>query len=143
MDYPVNCSPKNMTRYFHDASSLTIEILDAHRDTQRPVGKTVVELKGVDVTSPLDRTLPVAAANGKVLGHIAVGLHVSYLPVVSSFEMAEHLAATDVTLPLYPITTRRRIVAPPAASVSATLKEEDNETDEASPEQGYYTQLLC
>eukprot|EP00959_Pyramimonas_sp_CCMP1952_P379157 7941958-Pyramimonas_sp.AAC.1 len=99
VDYPVNCSPKNMTRYFHDASSLAIEILDANRDTQRPVGKTIIELRDFDVSSPLDRTLPVASANGKVLGHIVVGLHVSYLPVVSSFEMAEHLAATDVTLP--------------------------------------------
>ena len=81
-----------------------IEILDSHRDTKRPVGKTLVELKGVDVHSPLtDRTVAVATTNGKILGHIKLGLHVSYLPVVSSFEMAEHRAATDAALPLYPV----------------------------------------
>lgn len=44
----------------------------------------------------------VAAANGRALGYMQVRLAVVYLPIVSSFEMNEHRAATDASLPLYP-----------------------------------------
>jgi hypothetical protein len=82
-----------------------------------------------ETLTPLRPQVPVAAANGRVLGHLEFALSVHYLPVVTSFEMNEHLAATDTSLPLYPGPGHapRRIFAAPAEQPVATAGSSQHE----------------
>jgi hypothetical protein len=57
----------------------------------------------LDVSKPLEASVPLKGSNGQVLATAAVSMRVHYSAVLSSFESNEHLATTDRQLPLYPV----------------------------------------
>lgn len=77
-----------------------------------------------------------AAANGRVLGHLEAVLSVRFLPVVTSFEMNEHLAATDTSLPLYPGPGQapRRIIPEGAEEPESTVDTIEHVEQEQQPQ---------
>jgi hypothetical protein len=88
--------------------SLVLSIEEA--PSGRQVGCIGVDTRTLDVGRPAEASLPLLDANQQTLGTADVRLAVTYSQLLSSFEMAEHLASADRGgLPLYPL---------PAAAVS-------------------------
>jgi hypothetical protein len=62
-----------------------------------------VDISCLDVSKPLEASVPLKGSNGQVLATAAVSMRVHYSALLSSFELNEHLATTDRQLPLYPV----------------------------------------
>jgi hypothetical protein len=67
------------------------------------VGTISVDISCLDVSKPIEASLPLKGSNGQVLATAAVSMRVHYSALLSSFELNEHLATTDRQLPLYPV----------------------------------------
>lgn len=110
--FPVTSGPRFLLRYLRDLGTLSLAIEEC--PSGRLIGTLSLDTSRVDVTRPLvARALPCLGANNQQLATVDVSLRVSYSQLLSSFEMAEHLASADKGLPLYPLP------APPSSSSSA------------------------
>jgi hypothetical protein len=69
----------------------------------RVIGTVSLDTSQVDVSRPLELSVPCLGANKQVLATADVSLRIRYSQLLSSFEMAEHLASADKALPLYPL----------------------------------------
>jgi hypothetical protein len=106
--FPVRCGPKHLARYLHDMGTLTCAVEEC--PSGATVGQLSIEVARLDVSRALSlEALPIVSSKGKVVGHAAVALHISYSGgALSSFELNEHLAAESSRLPLYPSPTKNR-----------------------------------
>lgn len=78
--------------------------------TGRLIASASVDIHRLDVYAPVgpDQVVKLASRAGGSLGTVRVGVALDYHPgAVSSFEMNEHLAKTDDTLPLAPLPSPR------------------------------------
>ena len=103
--YPVTCGPKAFSRYLRDMQSLKIAYTVHHDKTTTSV-EANVDICKLDFTTPVTARTAISAADGRLLGTAAVSISMSYTPLVSSFEMNEHLASIDHSMPLYPCVNR-------------------------------------
>lgn len=104
--FPVASGPRFLVRYLRDMGSLTVSIEECPNG--RTIGTLSMDTSNVDVTRPLVASVPCLGANKQVLATADVSLRIHYSQLLSSFEMAEHLASADKALPLYPVTDSRR-----------------------------------
>lgn len=104
--FPVTSGPRFLVRYLRDMGSLTVSIEECPNG--RTIGTLSMDTSNVDVTRPLVASVPCLGANKQVLATADVSLRIHYSQLLSSFEMAEHLASADKALPLYPVTDSRR-----------------------------------
>jgi hypothetical protein len=95
----------------------------------RAIGTVTLDTSQVDVSRPLQDCLQLLGANKQVLAAADVSLRIKYSALLSSFEMAEHLASADKGLPLYPLThltnsrrtTAAQAPAPAAAAAGSVV----------------------
>eukprot|EP00854_Cymbomonas_tetramitiformis_P005699 gene5699-6887_t len=145
--YIIRCTPKHLTRYLRDSKSLSFEVADDQ--SGRLIGKVTLDIQHFDVHSPLGGEYPITAANGKALGNLHISAAVDYTSVVSSFELNEHRATNDLSLPLYPQIGRRPKPLSDAPSTSVrgahnsqfredTVSEEPSDTTKEENRQDVY-----
>lgn len=103
--YTVTCGPKAFSRYLRDMQNLRVTYT-VQRDKTITSAEADVNVCKLDFTTPVTSRTAVSAADGRLLGTGAVSISMSYTPLVSSFEMNEHLASIDHSMPLYPIINR-------------------------------------
>ena len=103
--YTVTCGPKAFSRYLKDMQNLKLMYTVKHDNTIKSV-EAKVNICKLDFTTPLTARTAISAADGRLLGTAAVSVSMSYTPLVSSFEMNEHLAFVDHGMPLYPSVDR-------------------------------------
>ena len=104
---PIRCSPGNFTRYLQDSQPLQITAFVAG------VGACgcEVDLQLLELNKPLSRDVSLSrdapalsmGDDGAFSATLGVSLEVDY-SMLSSFELNEHMANTDATLPLFPVT---------------------------------------
>jgi hypothetical protein len=102
----------------------TLALLVEECPSGRAIGTVTLDTSRVDVSRPLQDSLPLLGPKQQLLATADVSLAIKYSSLLSSFEMAEHLASADKGLPLYPLTpltnTRRLTAAQgPAAAAAA------------------------
>lgn len=103
--YTVTCGPKAFSRYLKDMQNLKLMYTVKHDKTMTSVEANVNICK-LDFTTPVTARTAISAADGRLLGTAGVSISMSYTPLVSSFEMNEHLVSVDHSMPLYPIVNR-------------------------------------
>ena len=103
--YTVTCGPKAFSRYLKDMQNLKLTYTVQHDKAVTSV-ETDVNVCKLDFATPVTSRTAISAASGRLLGTAAVSISMSYTPLVSSFEMNEHLASVDYSMPLYPIINR-------------------------------------
>lgn len=99
--FPVTSGPRFLVRYLRDMVTLSVGIEEC--PSGRTIGTVSIDTSLVDVTRPLEASVPCLGANKQVLATADVSLRIRYSQLLSSFEMAEHLASADKGLPLYPL----------------------------------------
>ena len=98
--FAVKCGPRHFSQYLKDMSSIELQIED--RLKKRHVGTVTIDVRTLDVNKDVEGSFPILAiGNGRCLGKLEVLLHVHF-GNITSFEMAEHQACTDETLPMFP-----------------------------------------
>lgn len=103
--YTVTCGPKAFSRYLRDMQSLRITYT-VHHDKAITSVEANIDICKLNFTTPVTARTAISAADGRLLGTAAVSISMSYTPLVSSFEMNEHLASVDHSMPLYPSLNR-------------------------------------
>ena len=103
--YTVTCGPKAFSRYLKDMQNLRLMYTVKHDKTITSVEAKVNVCK-LDFTTPVTARTAISAADGHLLGTAVVCVSMSYTPLVSSFEMNEHLVSVDHSMPLYPTVNR-------------------------------------
>ena len=103
--YTVTCGPKAFSRYLKDMQNLKVMYTVKHDKTITSV-EADMNICKLDFTIPVTARTAISAADGRLLGTAAVSVSMSYTPLVSSFEMNEHLASVDHSMPLYPSVNR-------------------------------------
>lgn len=103
--YSVACGPKAFSRYLQDMQSLNIKLTVQHGKTDC-VAQDAVNICKLSYSTPVQSRTAVTAPDGRLLGTAAVTISMSYNPLVSSFEMNEHLASVDHSMPLFPRSNR-------------------------------------
>ncbi len=103
--YVVACGPKAFSRYLHDMQSLNIRFAVQHGKAEC-VAQEDVDICKLSCGTPVQSRTAVTAPDGRLLGTAAVTISMSYTPLVSSFEMHEHLASVDHSMPLFPRSNR-------------------------------------
>ena len=103
--YTVTCGPKAFSRYLKDMQNLKLTYTVKHDKTITSVEAKVNVCK-LDFTTPVTARTAISAADGRLLGTAAVSVSMSYTPLVTSFEMNEHLVSVDHSMPLYPTVNR-------------------------------------
>ena len=103
--YVVACGPKAFSRYLQDMQSLNIKYAVQHGKAEF-VAQEAVNICKLSHGTPVQSRTAVTAPNGRLLGTAAVTISISYTPLVSSFEMNEHLASVDHGMPLFPRSNR-------------------------------------
>ncbi len=114
--FEVRCTPGRFSRYLGDSEPLAVELECAASGESR--GVALVPLAALEAGRAVEGAFPVVregapppsvgrngatSARREVVGRLEVRLDLFYHKnVVSSFEFNEHLALTDVALPLYP-----------------------------------------
>ncbi|QDZ20423.1 hypothetical protein A3770_04p29410 [Chloropicon primus] len=98
---PIRCSPSNFTRYLKDSQPLQITAFVAG------VGAAgcEVDLQELELKKPLRGDFNLTTDNNTEsikAGSLGVYLEVDY-SLISSFELNEHIANTDMSLPLFPV----------------------------------------
>ena len=106
--YSVACGPKAFSRYLKDMQTLKVHYTVQHERITNSV--TDVDIRKLDFAQPVHSRTAISAVDGRLLGTAALSISMSYTPLVSSFEMHEHLASIDHSLPLFP--TSNRIITP-------------------------------
>lgn len=109
MVYTVTCGPKAFSRYLQDMQGLRLNYT-VHHDQSVMTTEEVVSVCKLDLSTPVTSRTAVTASDGRLIGTAAVNISMSYTPLVSSFEMNEHLASIDHSMPLFP--RMHRIVTP-------------------------------
>ncbi|KAK9816569.1 hypothetical protein WJX72_002083 [[Myrmecia] bisecta] len=101
-------------------------------DVANVLGHVPVSLRSLDIHSPITGTFPVLSAGQDTLGRLDVVLSVSYTPLVSSFELNEHFASVDFSLPIFPTPNAAGQPAGSNAARSdgAELEERDDTADD-------------
>jgi hypothetical protein len=99
--FPLTSGPRFLVRYLRDMGTLSVGIEEC--PSGRTVGIISIDTSLVDVTRPLEASVPCLGPNKQVLATAHVSLRIKYSQLLSSFEMAEHLASADKGLPLYPL----------------------------------------
>lgn len=103
--YTMTCGPKAFSRYLRDMQDFKVTYTAQHDRTTTSVEANLNICK-LDFTTPVTARTAISAADGRLLGTAAVSISMSYTPLVSSFEMNEHLASVDHSMPLYPSVNR-------------------------------------
>ncbi len=103
--YSVACGPKAFSRYLQDMQSLNIKFTVQHGKTDC-VAQEAVNICKLSYGTPVQSRTAVTSPDGRLLGTAAVTISMSYTPLVSSFEMNEHLASVDHSMPLFPRSNR-------------------------------------
>ena len=103
--YVVACGPKAFSRYLQDMKSLNIKFAVQHGKAEC-VAQEDVNICKLSSGTPVQSRTAVTAPDGRLLGTAAVTISISYTPLVSSFEMNEHLASVDHSMPLFPRSNR-------------------------------------
>jgi hypothetical protein len=117
--FPVRVGPKLLTRYLRDAGAL--ELAFEELPNGRPVATATLGLGTARAAAPLAAALPLLGPRGQALGQVDVQLHASFSGSMASFEMNEHLASTERSLPLYPPTAGAAKPAPAGAPAGAMV----------------------
>ena len=107
--YTVACGPKAFSRYLKDMQSLKIIYTVQHNKSVTSV-EADLNICKLDITNPVTSRTAIAATDGRLLGTAAVSVSIAYSPLVSSFELNEHLVSVDHSMPLYP--SSQRITTP-------------------------------
>lgn len=105
MVYSVTCGPKAFSRYLKDMQTLKIKYTVQH-DKSVTSYEADVNICKLDFSTPVTCRTAISAADSRLLGTAAVSISMSYTPLVSSFEMHEHLASIDHSMPLFPSINR-------------------------------------
>ena len=103
--YSVTCGPKAFSRYLQDMHSLKLEVALQYGKVKHTAQQDV-DICKLSISTPVKSKSAVTASDGRLLGTAAVTISMSYTPLVSSFEMNEHLASIDQSMPLFPRTNR-------------------------------------
>lgn len=103
--YTVTCGPKAFARYLADMQQLKVSI-ELELGHTKHTAQAKVALNQLQTDSQVTHRIPVTTAEGCLLGTAALAISLSHTPLISSFEVNEHLASTDFTMPLYPATSR-------------------------------------
>lgn len=103
--YVVACGPKAFSRYLQDMQSLNIKFTVQHGKAEC-VAQEDVDICKLSCGTPVESRTAVTSPDGRLLGTAAVTISMSYTPLVSSFEMNEHLASVDHSMPLFPRSNR-------------------------------------
>lgn len=103
--YTVTCGPKAFSRYLKDMQNLKVMHKVKH-DKRITSVEANVDICKLDFSTPVTARTAISAADGRLLGTAAVSISMSYTPLVSSFEMNEHLVSVDHSMPLYPSVNR-------------------------------------
>ena len=102
LSIPIRCSPINFTRYLKDSQPLQLSV---QLEGQEP-GVAVsadIDVVELDVKKPLKGTFNLIESKAfTTVGQIEMHLQINY-SLISSFELNEHIANTDMTLPLFPV----------------------------------------
>jgi hypothetical protein len=116
--FPLTSGPRFLVRYLRDMGTLSVGIEEC--PSGRTIGTVSIDTSLVDVTRPLEASVPCLGANKQVLATADVSLRIKYSQLLSSFEMAEHLASADKGLPLYrlPSATNSRTQAAAAGAAA-------------------------
>jgi hypothetical protein len=116
--FPLTCGPRYLVRYLADMRSLALAVEEC--PSGRVVGMVGVDVTRLDVSRPVEASLPLLGASQQVLATADVRLAMRYSQLLSSFEMAEHMAGSERTaLPLYPLPVA---LAPGASGSSSGAK---------------------
>jgi hypothetical protein len=121
--FPLTSGPRYLSRYLKDMARAVLIVEEC--PSSRPVGTITVDISCLDVSKPVEASVPLKGSNGQVLATAAVSMRVHYSALLSSFEMNEHLATTDRQLPLYPVPAvqqQRQQQQPGAAATTAAGK---------------------
>ena len=103
--YSVSCGPKAFSRYLKDMQTLKIKYTVQH-DKSVTSYKAELNICKLDSSTPVTCRTAISAADSRLLGTAAVSISMSYTPLVSSFELNEHLASIDHSMPLFPSINR-------------------------------------
>lgn len=103
--YTVTCGPKAFARYLADMQQLQVTIV-VEVGGVRHAAQSKVALSQLQASAQVTHRIPVKAADSCLLGTAALAVSLSHTPLTSSFEVNEHLASTDFSMPLYPATNR-------------------------------------
>lgn len=104
---------------------------------------------GGNAAAVVATTVPICTFAGKLLGHIGVRLAVSFNDTVSSFELNEHRATVDSSLPLLPSPQSSRMHSPeenaPKRGSSGTIQgRPSNKRDDPGPfKKKMYIYAMC
>jgi hypothetical protein len=99
--FPLTSGPRYLSRYLKDMGCAVLTVEEC--PSSRPIGTSSVDISCLDVSKPIEASVPLKGSNGQVLATAAVSMRVHYNALLSSFELNEHLATTDRQLPLYPV----------------------------------------
>jgi hypothetical protein len=99
--FPLTSGPRYLSRYLKDMGTLLVDVEQCPSCTA--VGTITVDLTHLDVSKPIEATLPLSGRSNQLLATADVSMRVRYTQLLSSFELNEHLASTDRQLPLYPL----------------------------------------
>ena len=96
---PIRCSPKNFARYLKDSEPIRIQLwIDGAL-----WARAQVDIGQLEVQRPLQGTFTLVEVRSfKSVAQLDVGMRVDY-SMISSFELNEHIASTDMNLPLFPV----------------------------------------
>lgn len=103
--YTVTCGPKAFARYLTDMPQLQITVM-LELESGKHTTETKVDLSRLPSNVQVTSRIPVTAAEGRLLGTANLAISLSHTPLMTSFEVNEHLASTDFCMPLYPTTSR-------------------------------------
>lgn len=117
--FPITSGPRFLIRYLRDMGNLSVSIEEC--PSARVIGTVSLDTSQVDVSRPLELSVPCLGANKQVLAIADVSLCIRYSQLLSSFEMAEHLASADKALPLYPLASLPNSRHQPAAGGAAAV----------------------
>lgn len=102
--YTVTCGPKAVTRYLTDMQQLEVSVT-VDLGNEMHTAQRRINLSQLQSNVQLVERIAITAANGRLLGTAALAISLSHTPLSSSFEVNEHLASTDFSMPLYPTTS--------------------------------------
>ena len=107
--YGITCGPKAFSRYLKDMQQVKVHIV-IHSGKMQANAVASIGVCKLDVKAPVTSKTTVTASDGRLLGTAVVHISMSYSPLVSSFEMNEHLASVDRSMPLFP--SNQRVLTP-------------------------------
>lgn len=107
--YTVTCGPKAFAKYLTDMQQLKVTVSLEYASDRHAV-TAQLDLCKLPSVAQVTARIPVTAKGGGLLGTLAVAVSLAHSPFLSSFEMNERRASTDVQMPLYP--TSSRVITP-------------------------------